>query len=184
MEIKITTKQILKVLHVLSWVIFIGLCIDAGGTLFNAFYSLALNPVAAKNFWKEVDLSGIYNLDKGHFFTETLLMSIVAIMKAILFYLIVKVLYNKKLDLAQPFNIEMKRFILNISYLTIGIGFFSNWGVDYTAWLAAKGVIMPDIQRLGFGGADVWLFMGVTLIVIAQVFKRGIEIQSENDLTI
>jgi hypothetical protein len=43
---------------------------------------------------------------------------------------------------------------------------------------------MPDAESLHFGGADVWLFMGVTLFVIAQIFKRGIEIQAENDLTV
>lgn len=43
---------------------------------------------------------------------------------------------------------------------------------------------MPDVQYLGLGGADVWLFMGVSLFVIAQIFKRGIEIQSENELTV
>jgi hypothetical protein len=43
---------------------------------------------------------------------------------------------------------------------------------------------MPDIENMRLGGADVWLFMGVTLFVIAQIFKRGIEIQTENDLTI
>lgn len=43
---------------------------------------------------------------------------------------------------------------------------------------------MPDVRQLSFGGADVWLFMGVTLLVIAYMFKRGIEIQSENELTI
>ena len=184
MEIKITTKQILKVLHILSWVIFIGLCVEAGGILFNAFYTLMLNPIAAKNFWKEVDLSSLYNFDKGYFITETLLMSIVAIMQAILFYLIVKILHNKKLNLTQPFNTEMKIFISNVAYWAIGIGLFSYWGTNNTKWLVAKGVTMPDVQSLGLGGADVWLFMGITLLVIAQVFKRGIEIQTENDLTI
>jgi hypothetical protein len=43
---------------------------------------------------------------------------------------------------------------------------------------------MPDTQFLRLGGADVWLFMAVVLFIIAQIFKRGIEIQSENELTI
>jgi hypothetical protein len=43
---------------------------------------------------------------------------------------------------------------------------------------------MPDIQYLQLGGADVWLFMGITLLVIAQIFRRGIEIQTENELTV
>jgi hypothetical protein len=184
MEIKITIKQMLKILHILSWIIFIGLCIEAGGILFNAFFTLVINPIAAKNFWQEVDLSSLFNSDKGYFIAETLLMSIVTIMRAILFYLIVKILHDKKLNLMQPFNTEMKRFISNVSYLAIGTGIFCYWGAKYTEWLTTKGIVMPDVQSLGLGGADVWLFMGITLLVIAQVFKRGVEIQSENDLTI
>jgi hypothetical protein len=46
MEIKITTNQILKALQVLPWIIFIGLCIEAGGILFNTFMTLAINPIA------------------------------------------------------------------------------------------------------------------------------------------
>jgi hypothetical protein len=174
----------LKVLHILSWIIFIGLSINAGGILFNAFFTVAINPIAAKDFWQEVDLSSLYAYDKGYFITQTLLMSIVAIMKAILFYLIVKILHNKKLNLTQPFNTEMKHFISNMSYLASGIGLFSYWGMKNTKWLVTQGIAMPDVQSLRLGGADVWLFMGVILLVIAQVFKRGVEIQSENELTI
>jgi hypothetical protein len=56
--------------------------------------------------------------------------------------------------------------------------------VKYARWLAQQGVKMPDIEHLRLGGADVWLFMGVTLFVIGHIFKRGIEIQSENELTV
>jgi hypothetical protein len=184
MEIKITTKQLLNVLYVLSWIIFIGLSIEAGGVLSNAFYTLVFNPLVAKNFWGGIDLSSLLNFDKGYFITQTLLMSIVAILKAILFYLIIKIIHDKKLNPAQPFNIEMKRFISFMSYLAIGIGIFSNWGAKQIEWFISKGVTLPDAQQLNLDGADVWLFMGITLLVIAQIFKRGVEIQTENDLTI
>lgn len=184
MEIKITTKQVLKVLNVFSWIIFIGLCVEAGGILFNAIFIMTIKPLAAHQFWEGIDLSGLYKFDKGQFLVETLLMSIVGILKAILFYLIVRILHNKKLDLAKPFNMELNRFIGNMAWLALGIGLFSQWGAGYTKWLTSKQITMPDIQSLQFGGADVWLFMGVILFVIAQIFKQGIEIQSENDLTI
>lgn len=57
-------------------------------------------------------------------------------------------------------------------------------GATYTDWLVKQGVKMPDTQHLRLGGADVWLFMSITLYVIAQIYKRGIEIQSENELTV
>lgn len=184
MEIKITPKQILNVLHVVAWIIFVGLCVDAGGILTNSFFTLVINPIAAKSFWGEIDLSSLLNFDKGQFMTETLLMSIVATLKVILFYLIVKILHDKKIDFSQPFNNDVMRFIANISYLALGIGIFSYWGTKYTKWLVNQGVTMPDIQNLHFGGADVWIFMGIILLVIVQIFKRGVEIQSENELTI
>jgi hypothetical protein len=43
---------------------------------------------------------------------------------------------------------------------------------------------MPDIHYLRIGGADVWLFMAVVLMVIGQVFKKGIALQTETDLTV
>jgi hypothetical protein len=184
MEIKISTAQMLKILYVVSWIIFIGICIEAGGFIFNAFFTLVLNPDNVKHFWQQVDLSNLYKYDHGYFFVVNLIMSIVAVMRALIFYLIVKILHDKKLNLSQPFNRETGRFIFNVSYLSLGIGLFSYWGVKYTEWLVKQGVQIPDIQYLRLGGADVWLFMAVTLFVIAQIFKKGIEIQSENELTI
>ncbi len=184
MDIKITAAQMLKILYIISWIIFFGLCIEACGIIFNAFATLVLNPEVAKRFWQEIDLSNLYQYDPGHFFATTTIISIVAVLKAILFYLIVRILHDKKLNMLQPFNVEVSRFISNASYLTLGIGLFSWWGVNYSEWMIVKGVNMPGIQHLHLGGADVWLFMGITLLVIAQIFKRGIEIQAENDLTV
>ena len=86
--------------------------------------------------------------------------------------------------MSQPFSPEMGRFIFFASYLALGIGIFCMWGINYGKWLHGQGIKMPPIEDMRLSGADVWLFMGVTLFVIAQMFKRGIEIQSENDLTI
>ncbi|RZL33826.1 MAG: DUF2975 domain-containing protein, partial [Pedobacter sp.] len=34
------------------------------------------------------------------------------------------------------------------------------------------------------GGADVWIFMAIVLLLINQILKRGVELQNENNLTI
>lgn len=183
MEIKITTRQILKILYVLSWIIFIGVSIEAGSFITNAVFAL-VHPMGVKYLWQEVDLSGLFKYDQGYFFVLTLIMGIVAVMKALLFYLIIKISHSKKLNMAQPFSKEVGRFIFSISYVALSIGLFSLWGAKYTEWLVKQGVEMPDIQYLHLGGADVWLFMSVILFIIAQIFKRGIEIQTENELTV
>ena len=181
---KLSTQIILKILHVISWIIFVGVCIEAGGFIFNAIFTMLLNPVGAKHFWQQVDLSDLYYHDRGYFIVETSLVSIVAIMKACMFYLIIKILHSKKLSMSQPFIKEVERFIFKISYLCLFIGLLCLWGAKYAEWFVKQGVKMPDIQYLRLGGADVWLFMGVILLVLAQIFKRGIEIQSENELTV
>lgn len=184
MEIKITTKQILNVLYILSWLIFVGICIDTGGILSNAIYAFFFNPVIAKNFWSGLDLSSLFQFDAGYFLVQTSLMSIVGIMKAIMFYLIIKLLHDKKLNLLQPFSKEVRSFIFKLVFLTFGIGLFSSWAMNYSEWFKSKGVVMPDIHLLKIDGAGVWLFMSVVLLIIAQLFKRGIEIQEENELTV
>ncbi len=167
-------------MYVISWIIFIGLCTEAGGIIINAIISLYRNPDSASY----INLSDLYKHDVGYFLVESLFMSIVAVMRACLFYLIIKLLQDEKLNLSNPFNHETGSFIFKASSLALGIGLFSFWGVKNTAWLMNQGIKMPDIQYLRLGGADVWLFMGVTLYIIAQIFKRGIEIQEENELTV
>lgn len=183
MEIRIGTKQILNLLQILCWIIFLGLCIEAGGIIFNSVYAL-YKPIVAKYFWNGTDLSNLYSHDKGHFITQTVLMCIVAVMKTLIFYLIVKMFYNNKFSLAKPFNSDATAVVFNIAYLCFGTGLFSIWGARYASWIKEQGITMPDIQYLRIGGGDVWLFMAVVLIVIGQLFKKGIEIQSENELTV
>lgn len=184
MEIKITTQQTLKVLYVVSWIIFLGLCVEAGGIVFNSFFTLAINPDNAKNFWEGASMSSLYAYDSGRFLVIVIYMSIVSVLKALMFYQIVMMMYKDKIDMAQPFNMDLKQFISNLSYFSFGIGLFSKFGEEYCNWLVKQGVKMPDVQSLHFAGADVWLFMGIILVVIAQIFKKGIEIQAEHELTV
>ncbi len=171
-------------LNVISWIIFIGLCVEAGSYIFNAFFTLFYNPFGTGKLWDVMSLSELYNYNQSYYVTIVSLMIIAAVLKALMFYLIVKIFHDKKFDLSHPFNEPVRKFIINIAWLALGIGFFSYWGAKDTANFVAEGVNMPDIQHLNLGGADVWLFMGVALLVIGRVFKKGIEIQNEIDLTV
>ncbi|MBN2635647.1 MAG: DUF2975 domain-containing protein [Prolixibacteraceae bacterium] len=185
MEIKITTKQILKVLQILSWIIFIGLCVEAGGIVVNTIIIFFSKSHLAENLWKESSyLSNLYQFDHGHFFVIALIMIIVSVLKAILFFLIVKLFTDKKLNIVRPFNNELKNFILHTSSLSFGIGLFSYFGMKYSTWLTTQGAEKADLRSLHLYGADVWIFMAIVLLVIGQIMKSGIEIQNENELTI
>lgn len=184
MEIKIESKHILTTVNIIAWVIFIGLCIESGGIIFNAFYTLFINPVGAKNFWMKADLSAVFNLDKGYFIVVIVLMSIVSVLKALMFYMIIKLFHNPNFQFTQPFNRTLDKFISNLAYLSFGIGLFSIWGNRYCDWLSLKEIYMPSMQSLRMAGGDVWLFMCAILFVIALIVKRGVEIQTENELTV
>jgi hypothetical protein len=184
MEIKISNKLVFGALQLLSWIIFIGICIEAGGILSNSLYVLFINPIAAQNFWMHIDLSELYVYDKGYFMVITFVMSLVSILKGLLFYLIVKIFHEKKINISKPFNSELLAFTNNLCYVSLGIGFISYLGSKLVDHLLVQEVELPAIHLLGIGGADVWFFMGIVLLVIGQLFKRGVELQTENDLTI
>jgi hypothetical protein len=182
MEFKLVIKSrhILAVLIVICWIIFLGLLIDAGIIIGHTIFAIFINPKNAGY----MGLASVYEANDSYFIILTTLMSIVAIMKAILFYVIIHFFHKKKLDFARPFNDELGKFISNISYLALGIGLFSYWGQNHSKLLREQGLTLPEVHELKIGGADVWIFMGVTLLVIAQIIKKGIEIQSENELTV
>lgn len=185
MEIKITTNQVLKVLQVLSWILFLGLSVEAGAIIVNTIITLFINPAGVENFWEGSDyLSSLYKFDQGYFFVIALIMIIVAVLKAIMFYLIIKLFAEKKLNISHPFSMELRHFILTMSYLALGIGLFSHFGYKHSVWLTKQGLTTADLQSLNIDGADVWLFMAVILFLIVQIVKRGIELQNEIDLTI
>lgn len=178
------TNFLLKMLHIVSWILFIGLCIEAGGYLVNGFMVLFVNSNIAQNFWGKVNLGDLYHFNVSYFIMLVCIIIITAVLKAILFYRIVKLFHDKKINLSQPFNTSMGRSIFNMSYLTLGIGMFSYIGAKYVAGFSNQGIKLPELQSLKLAGSDVWLFMGFTLLVFANIFKKGIEIQNENQLTV
>ncbi len=184
MEIKIGSKQVLLILRIICWIIFVGVFIDAFGYIFASVYTMTYNSANAKTFWPGNDLSHLYAYDKGHFLAVATFMCIVGMLKASMFYAIIKILQDKSLSLSQPFSKKAASFITLMGFLALGAGLFSEWGVSYIEWLVKKGIQMPDIYYLNLSGGDVWIFMAVAFFVVAQVFKRGIEIQTENELTV
>lgn len=181
---EITSKQILKVLHILSWIIFIGMCVRTGAYIFNMIFLLSVNPFGSSYFWDGADLSGVLAYDKGYFMVITLLMIIVSVFKSLMFYWIIKILHGNKLDMQQPFNKEVCRFIFKLSYVSLAIGLFSGWAAGYSEWFVKKGVLMPSLESMHVDGAGAWWFIAIILFVIGHIFKRGIEIQTENELTV
>jgi hypothetical protein len=173
-----------KILHVVCWIVFIGLAIETGGYVTNAFVTLFVNPEWAAHYWGNLDLSSLFQYDLGLFICLIVLIITIATLKTILFYNIISLFYKKKFNLNHPFNEAVNYFLFNFAVTAIIIGLFTYAGAKFSHWLVDQGIGLPSLELLKLSGSDIWLFMGITLLVIAKIFKKGIEIQSENELTI
>jgi hypothetical protein len=87
------------------------------------------------------------------------------------------------MDLSKPFHSFVARQISQISYYTLSIGLLS-----YIASQTAKNLSHHgyEIDKLGQFWVDsqAFILMAAVIYIIAIIFKKGIEIQTENDLTV
>ena len=175
------TKQLLKFLHMMSWIIFIGICIKAGVFLSSAFLSLTFLPEASAGIYEGLDLSMLFKYNKNSYTTLLLLIIVVTFMKALMVYQLIKIFL--KINFVKPFSEEVATFISRISYIALLVGLISVLSLAYCDWLRERSVIIPDLTN-HLGGYKEFIFMGAIIFMIAQIIKRGIEIQTENDLTV
>ena len=171
------TKQILNLMKVLSWITFIGLCIKTGALLITFCISLFINPEAAQNLYLGLDLSEIYNSNIWYYVNTLSFVIVLSGLKAYLFYLVIKIFL--KINMDQPFNLLMISLIRKISHVALSIGVIAMIAQRYSTWLLHKGLMIPEEW-----GSEEFLFLAGIIFIIGLVFKRGIEIQSENELTI
>ena len=171
---------ILKVLHVLSWIVFIGLCIEAGALIFNFIFTL-FKPIASHNIYKGLNLSEMYEKQFPHFIGVMSFVVVLALLKAYLFYLVVNIF--QKLNLVKPFNIEIAKLIEKISFEAVTIAILTVIAQQYTMRLVDNGYEVSDVDNY-WNDTAAFMMMAAILFVISQVFKKGIELQEENDLTV
>ena len=172
------TNFILQTMKVIFWVIFIGLCIEAGAKLTSFIVTLYANPEAASHLYMGLNLSELYDYNKGHFIGFSSFIIAIAIMKAYLAYLVVKMFL--KLDFEHPFTSQTVTLVSKISNFALELGIVTLVANIYSQSLEKSGVPIPEIE---WGTAEI-LFMAGIIFVISLIFKKGIEIQSENELTI
>jgi hypothetical protein len=171
---------IFKALTIIAWVIFVALCIEACALLVNFIYSL-YNPAVLKNLYQKLDLSEMYNRSTAAYYSIYTFILVIAFLKAGLFYDVIKLV--SKLDLNRPFSSFVSKQISSISYTTFAIGLISIVARQTANNLSHKGF---DVNRLNDFWVDsqAYILMAGVIYAIATIFKRGIEIQNENDSTI
>ncbi len=171
---------VFKGLHVVAWVIFVGLSIEAGALIVNFIISL-FKPEIVQNLYQKLDLSQMYHLNKWVFFGVYGFILVIAILKASLFYVVIKLL--TKLDLLKPFSTYVAEKITKISYYTLSIGLISYMAQQTTKNLQHYGFEIDTLNQF-WADSQAWILMAAVIYVIATIFSRGVEIQNENDLTV
>ena len=104
-----------------------------------------------------------------------------AVLKALLFYIVISLMH--KMDLLKPFSNYVSKQILLLSYYTIVIGLLSYLARQFVTNFVQSS---QETFRLNefWNDSQAFILMGAVIYIIAVIFKKGVEMQNENDLTI
>lgn len=177
---KAKTDFIIKAVNIFIWIAFVGFCIQTGALIFTYTYSL-FKPVVSSNLYLGLNLSEIYKESLWYYTCLVSLIVALSALKAFVFYLAIKIFM--KIDMVKPFSSEVSKLISKISYYVFSIGILGYVSTEYAQKIVKKGI---DINNVGefWNDYNAYLLMAGLIFFIAQVFKKGIELQNENDLTI
>lgn len=168
------------VLHIVAWIIFIGLCIEAGALIVNFIFSI-FKPEMVHNLYQKMDLSELYNRSPWAFYGMYSFVLVISILKAYLFYIVIMLLL--KLDLEKPFNTFVSKQINQMSYFTFSIGLLSYIARETAKNLQQHGYQTEQLNQF-WVDSQAFILMAAVVYVIAVIFKKGLEIQAENEFTI
>jgi len=170
------THQLISILKFIFGVLFIGLLIKAGVLLFNFGMSL-WNLEGAKNLYLGLDLYDLRTSSTWQFIHVGSLLIAVISLQAYIAYLVIKIATRG--NLSHPFTQDIAKFISRISHVALGCGIVSIIADEYCQRLIKKGLDIP----LTWSEKE-FLFLAGIIFIISIVFQKGIELQTENDLTV
>ncbi|AYA38560.1 DUF2975 domain-containing protein [Hymenobacter oligotrophus] len=174
---KTKSTLVLTIMHVVFWVLLIGLCVQTGSILISFFVSEFINPVGAQNLYMGLNLAALKNYAEVHYVGVVSFMVYFLAVKAYMAYLVIQIF--RKIDFAAPFSSEIAALITKISHNALAAGVVAIVANNYTKWLLKS--VSIDIPTWS---GDEFLFLAGIIFIIAQVFQKGTDIQAENALTV
>ncbi len=173
-------KLVFIILHVIAWLIFVGLSIEAGALLVNFIFSV-FRPEIVGHLYQKLDLSKLYEQSEWVYYGMYSYILFIAILKAILFYVVIQLLM--KLDLNKPFSSFVSKKITLISHITLSIGIISYIAKQNAKNLSHQGYELENLSKF-WVDSSAFLTMAAIVYIISVIFKKGIALQEENELTI
>ncbi len=169
------TKRILKIMHIIAWIAFIGLSIKAGGIVISYIVSL-FNEGAAKDLYKGMNLFAYKQNSLTQYTIIVCYRFLQFSTQAYMAFLVIKLLSN--LNIQRPFNANALKLMQIINFCLLLL-----WAIViihniHVGVLEASTGISADLLSSEF------IYIAGIVYVFSLLFKRGLELQSENDLTI
>lgn len=173
---KTTTEKILVIMHVVAWAVFFGLAIKIGAILISYGVSIR-NPEGAKNLYEGLNFYSLRQFDIWHYTGTVSMMVAILVLEAIVAYIVAKVL--SKIKMASPFTIEVSGKLETVSYLLLITWIAAMFYNGHQQWMAKK---IPGLEQNLI--STEFLFLAGVIFVFAKIFKKGVELQTENELTV
>ena len=175
---KTQTKTILEIIKYLALIGAIGFSIECGSQIILLMVSFVKPEVASKFYNITPKLYELRDFDHRFFWLAMSLTIWFSATKAYIWYYIFEFL--NKLSLKNPFTIETATKIQKISYLLFELWVVSFIGNNYINFVSKKSGI-DLVNHFNYGE---YFFMAGIVYLISQIFKRGVELQEENELTV
>jgi Protein of unknown function (DUF2975) len=172
------TTKVLMVLKVLAWLALVGYVFQCGGQIISFGLSL-FNHDAPKNIYgSSLSLHDMYQHNQQYFIYIMSFVIALSAMHSYVWYRVAGLL--TKLNLQDPFSRRVARALEEIGIQLLGIWIVSVIAQQSVAWMAKDtGIHVGSLHAV-----HEYLFIAGIVYIISQVFKRGIEIQEENELTV
>lgn len=176
---KTRTEIILMVSRFVALLAAIKYSIDCGAQITHFVASFINTEWAKRTYEVNLDIFNIREKSIPYYSYAMCLTIAVSMLKATIWYVVYSLL--TKLKLQTPFSMEVQRKLASIAYLLLAVSIVSSFFWEtYTYYLNQDtGILLPANDS-----GDEYFFMAGIIYIISQVFKRGIELQEENQLTV
>ena len=175
---KTQTKRILEILSVVTWIAAIGFAIECGSQIVSLVVSFNNPEKAGRIYGANPDFFTFRQYNSSYFICAITLKISVTALKSYIWFKVIDLI--SKLNLDSPFTTIVAKKLEKISYILLEIAILCIIGKGYMDYISKN--ISMNIS--GDFRPQEYLFMAGIVYIISQIFKRGVEIQAENELTV
>ncbi len=177
-KMKTKTEKILTVLKIVAWIVLIGFSMECGSRIASFLISFKNPDLASKFYEINENFFQLRQFNIWYFNSLMFLAVLISAVKVHIWYIVIELFL--KINLKTPFSIELAKKLEKITFSLIVI-----WALSFTGRIAIELLSKQLNLDIGeFGVGNEFLFLSGIIYIVSQIYKRGIEIQEENQLTV